>query len=100
MFGIITNMIYVLQEQEPPYRLKIGYSANVQTRVATLAAILPQPVKLVKVMEGELEDEQWLHSHLQGYRVEGTREWYYPTADVLEYLDDGSLETELICGLA
>lgn len=86
-------MIYIIQEEDPPHRIKVGYSANVKVRVATLASILPQKIKLLKVMEGELEDEQCIHSRLAEFRVAGTKEWYHPYADLMDVLDtDGTLE--------
>lgn len=86
-------MIYVLQEQDEPYRIKIGFSDHVKTRIAAWSATLPQKIKVLKTMPGTIEDERWIHSQLKEYRVEGSREWYYPFPEVLDYLDnDGSLD--------
>lgn len=80
-------MIYVLQETDPPYRIKIGYSSNVEKRFAVLSATLPQKIKLLKTMEGQREDEAFFHELLKPFRVQGTREWYYPSPEVLDTLD-------------
>lgn len=80
-------MIYILQELESPYRVKIGYSVDPEKRFATIAGALPQKVVLLRVMEGSIEDERFYHEHFKQHRVEGTREWYYPHVEVLEFID-------------
>lgn len=81
-------MIYFIQEIEPPYRIKIGYSANPKKRIATLAATLPQSINILIVIDGTKEDEYWLHERWKEFRVEGKREWYYPYPELLEEIDN------------
>lgn len=80
-------MVYFIQETEPPYRIKIGYSANPNLRIATLAATLPQKIQILKIMPGDKIDESWLHERWKVYRVEGKREWYYPAFELLADID-------------
>lgn len=84
-------MIYFIQEIEPPFRIKIGYSANPDKRIATLAATLPQLIQILKVIPGDKEDEQWLHERWREFRVNRKREWYYPAPELLEYIDTDNM---------
>jgi len=77
-------MIYFIQEIDPPYRIKIGFSKNPTRRIAVLSAMLPQTVQILKIIEGEQLDEQWLHERWKEYRVYGKREWYYPNPELLD----------------
>lgn len=95
-YNNIGGMIYFIQETEPPFRIKVGYSKTPWKRVKRLASTLPQRIKLLKVKEGEREDEKFLHLKLAEYRVGGTREWFYPAAAALDILDDdGTLDAQV-----
>ena len=80
-------MLYFLQEIEPPHRIKIGFSLNPAKRIAVWSASLPQRLQVLKIIPGDREDESWLHVHWKEFRVEGTREWYYPFPELLDYID-------------
>ena len=80
-------MVYFIQELDPPYRIKIGFSENPNYRIATLAATLPQKIQVLKITEGDRIDESWLHEKWREYRVEGKREWYYPASELLDEID-------------
>jgi hypothetical protein len=80
-------MLYYIQEIEPPFRIKIGFSEKPLDRIATLAATLPQKVQILKITPGEREDESWMHERWRAYRVEGKREWYYPAPELLDEID-------------
>jgi|APGre2960657505_1045072.scaffolds.fasta_scaffold04375_6 hypothetical protein len=85
-------MIYFLQETEPPYRIKIGYSANPTKRIATIAATLPQNVQILKIIEGSREDESFFHYIYKKYRVDGKREWYLPDTELLDIIDTPNIK--------
>lgn len=85
-------MLYFIQETQEPYRIKIGFSKDPHKRIAVLAAMLPQPVRILKIIEGDRVDESWHHDFLRQFRVEGTREWYYPYAELLDFLDTGDVK--------
>lgn len=80
-------MIYFIQEKETPFRIKIGYSKDPEKRVRTIAGTLPQKIILLKIIEGCLEDEQFFHQHFKPFRVPGTKEWYFPEQEVLDFIE-------------
>ena len=84
-------MLYFIQEVDPPHRIKIGYSKDPDRRIAVLAGILPQKIKVLKVIPGEPEDERWHHDFLRPFRVEGTREWYNPEPELLDFIESGDI---------
>jgi len=80
-------MVYVIQEKEAPHRVKIGFSKDADKRIAVLAATLPQQLLVLRIDNGDIEDERFYHEHLKEYRVEGTREWYYPYSELFDFLN-------------
>jgi len=91
-------MIYALQETVRPFRIKLGYSKHPLKRFATIAAALPQEVVFLGWWEGSITDERFYHEHFKEFRVEGTREWYVPDPEILEFLDlniEGRRSTEI-----
>lgn len=63
--------------------IKIGWTARAQDRLRYLVAYVQQDVELVAFRAGTYEDEQEIHGSLVAYRIEGKREFYHPTAEVL-----------------
>ena len=88
-------MIYFIQETEFPNRIKVGYSKDAAKRIAVLGSILPQKIKILRVTEGDRGDEQAIHLGLKPFRVEGTKEWYQPFPEVLEFIESGDFNAIL-----
>jgi hypothetical protein len=80
-------MIYFVQESEYPNRIKIGYSSNPSNRFGIYTSILKQDIKVLKVIEGSIDEEQLIHTELGDYRVHKSREWYYPHKRLLEWIN-------------
>jgi len=85
-------MIYFIQEKEAPFRIKMGFSKNPVKRISVISAYLPQGMKILKVIEGDIEDERWFHNFLRAYRIKGKREWYHPESDFLMFIETGDIK--------
>jgi hypothetical protein len=62
--------------------IKIGSSRNLLVRLRTLVTILPVPLTLLGVMEGDHEEP--CHTLLGAFRSHG--EWFAPSDTVLEFI--------------
>jgi hypothetical protein len=80
-------MIYFIQENEHPYRIKMGFSKNPKKRLSHFSGLMPQKVTLLKIIEGDIEDERFFHLQMKDYRVEGSREWYYPLVGFVDAMN-------------
>lgn len=71
--------------------VKIGLTANIETRLASLRMGSPVPLVLLKAVRGGRTDEAALHSKWGSIRCHG--EWFRATDDLLGSIDniDGAL---------
>ena len=79
-------MIYFIQEQESPYRIKIGYSKNAYKRIREISAGFSQHMTILKIMEGDRADESFFHQMFADCKIDGKREWFYPYGNLLDFL--------------
>jgi hypothetical protein len=92
---ILHAMLYIIQEKDPPHRIKIGFSKDPHKRIQHITAGASQHMIVLKIMEGDIEDEKWLHTFFSGSRVEGKREWYLPTLELREWIDTDNILPDL-----
>jgi hypothetical protein len=62
--------------------IKIGSSRNLPVRLRTLCAMFPVPLKLLGIIEGDVEDR--CHFQLGAFRLRG--EWFTPSEVVLDFI--------------
>ena len=65
--------------------IKIGFSSNVEKRVAALSTACPDELKILKVVRGGQEVEGQIHKKFSRDRVRG--EWFNPSEDLLSYIE-------------
>jgi len=66
--------VYFIQRETGP--IKIGYSANVCARLASLRTSSAERLSLITTMVGDTEDERELHQFFRNCRLAG--EWFSP----------------------
>jgi hypothetical protein len=74
--------VYFLRDAEG--LIKIGWTKNLRKRVAALQVTSSSPLRLIGVVGGGRNTEQWLHARLGEHRVRG--EWFRPSAKLDRYL--------------
>lgn len=67
--------------------VKVGYSANLRKRMTSYGITRKQFYRLLFVVPGTLEDEQCIHAVLRPHRARG-REYYHPSGQVMEFVND------------
>jgi len=63
--------------------VKIGWTQHLHDRLRYLKHHDGQGVEMLAFRFGTYDDEQAIHAGLVAHRIEGRREYYHPTADVL-----------------
>lgn len=63
--------------------IKIGWTTQLHDRLRYLAHYTKQDAELLAFKPGGYDDEQDIHRALVAHRLEGRREYYHPTADVM-----------------
>lgn len=63
--------------------IKIGWTRHFGHRLRMLKHAVNQDVELLAFRRGGYDDEQTIHKSLIPHRIEGKREFYHPTAEVL-----------------
>ena len=77
----LTGCVYFVQgESGGP--IKIGYSADIVTRITKLQKSYPDKLKVLSVIPGDFKTEAAIHKQLAEYRLQG--EWFNPAPAVLE----------------
>lgn len=64
-------MIYFIKSSDS---VKIGYSRDPAGRLKALQTASPLPLEIIRIMEGGLTTEAWLHEHFSSKRLRG--EWF------------------------
>jgi hypothetical protein len=75
--------VYFVQDELTGY-IKIGYAANIPSRVSTLRIGNPHGVRLVGVLNGWKREEQALHDRFREYQRSG--EWFRPARRLVEFI--------------
>lgn len=78
-----TAGIYFIQQGEAG-PIKIGWSRNVRTRIATFQTASPYPLRLLLVLAGEERDERRLHDWFSRERLNG--EWFKSDGEVAAFI--------------
>ncbi len=78
-----TGFIYFIQSEDTR-KIKIGYSVNPTDRVKTLQTGHSCPLRLLKIIPGDMKFERALHRKFFKFRVQG--EWFEPHPDIIEYI--------------
>lgn len=80
----VTEEVYFLQMDNADAYVKIGYSNNINGRVADLQVSSPYDIVLVDRLPGDRELERNLHRRFARYRVRG--EWFRPSQEIFDFL--------------
>ena len=80
-------MIYFAQIDIPNGPVKIGMAKNPEKRVRQLNKNMPWKLKLVKVLNGDYEEEKKIHMRLIRYKIKESngREWF--NSDSLKFIE-------------
>lgn len=68
--------------------IKIGWTRHFGHRLRMLKHAVGQDVELLAFRGGDYDDEQAIHRTLVPHRLQGKREFYHPTAEVLAVVND------------
>lgn len=82
--------VYMIRAGETD-KVKIGFAADVQDRIATLQTAHWERLFLIRTWEGDKVTERWLHQQFAASRIE--REWFVfdPAMMTIETLDLSAL---------
>ena len=73
--------------------IKIGYTKNdVRKRLKQLQTSNPNRLFLLGYVEGDKNDEKMLHKKFSSSIVRINGEWFSPTQDLLDFINDNSLD--------
>lgn len=75
-------MVYFIQY--PSGEIKIGKSVDPKTRIGWFQTTVPQPLKVLGLMEGSIKEEKMLHKKFKHINVRG--EWFLPNEELLEFI--------------
>lgn len=75
--------VYFAQQENGP--IKVGWTTNLEGRLAALRTSASCRIMLLAEIEGDKRTEYYLHNLLSDYRAHG--EWFHPTATVLCFVD-------------
>jgi hypothetical protein len=82
------GFVYVLAAEDRPERVKIGFAANVTSRIRGLQTGCPAPLRLVASVPATTADERRLHHEtFPAYREHG--EWFRREGDVAAWIEAG-----------
>lgn len=68
--------------------IKIGWTTQLHDRLRYLTCYTKQDAELLAFKPGDYDDEQSIHRALVAHRLEGRREYYRPTAEVLAVVNE------------
>jgi hypothetical protein len=66
--------------------IKIGWTRNLPARLRTLSTLCPDPLHILGVIRGDVEDS--CHMRLGAYRIHG--EWFAPSSVVLDFIRENA----------
>lgn len=73
--------VQMLIPGHPFHPVKVGFSADPDTRLSKHYSGGPYPVEILGVWEGALEDEKRFHKRYKAHRLQG--EWFNPTQELM-----------------
>lgn len=65
--------------------IKIGYSKNIKSRLSTIQISIPEKVKLLGFISGDMSKEKELHRLFKYYHVRG--EWFQCNPCIIDYVN-------------
>lgn len=66
--------------------IKIGFSKNIKSRIHTLQTSIPETIRLLGYVAGDMNLEKELHKRFKLLRRKG--EWFYCDKSIIDYLND------------
>lgn len=78
-----SNVVYLIRVKNTTY-YKIGLSIDPSKRLSSIQSSCPLEVEIVKIWDGELDEECRLHNIFGQYRMHG--EWYSLMDNIVESL--------------
>ena len=78
------GFIYAIEAEGREY-IKIGFSTNVERRLAALQTGTPDELRLIAHWPGTLAEERQIHLKLKEWRI--VREWFKASAEVLNIVE-------------
>lgn len=88
----MSGTVYFLADADYQF-MKVGFSRNVQRRLAQIQDGGPLQLFVVDEFPGSVNDERAVHDLLKEYRIRG--EWFQSDA-VLEFLEDAEMARQRI----
>lgn len=83
-------MVYFITDGQ---YIKIGYTKNdAKKRLKQLQTSSPNRLFLLGYIDGDKTIEQNLHKKFYNSIVRINGEWFFPTQDILDYINDNSLD--------
>lgn len=76
--------VYFIQEENDGL-IKIGYSRNPNRRLKSLQTNNPRKLRILKVIDGEMCRETYLHHRCSKFNASG--EWFHPHPELIDYID-------------
>jgi hypothetical protein len=65
--------------------IKIGFSTNIKSRIHTLQTSIPESIKLLGFISGDLKLEKELHKKFKHLKKRG--EWFHCDKSIIDYLN-------------
>lgn len=79
-------MIYFITDTQ---NIKIGYTKNsIEKRLQQLQTSCSNKLYILGWIEGDIDQEQELHKKFSASRIRYNGEWFKPTDDLLQYIND------------
>lgn len=75
-------MIYLVQA-EAGGPIKIGTAVDPERRLDALRGSCPIPLRMLRVLEGDITEELWLHKRFAEHRLHG--EWFEPCDELVAF---------------
>lgn len=77
------TFVYFVQATESR-RIKIGFTARLGKRLLAISTYCPEPVQVIGIMHGTIQDELALHERFKSCRIRG--EWFAETPELTDYI--------------
>jgi len=91
LLGGAASLVYFIRSDDN--RMKIGFTRNLQLRMATLRSVSPRKLELVGFVRGTAKDEKYLHGIFCRLRAVG--EWFWNPDVILRFIKEESEYTFL-----
>jgi len=79
------SYVYFIQSDD---FVKIGFTTNIESRLASLQTSIPNNLQLLGVMFGSVSDEKMLHSKFSDFRVRNNGEWFCLNEEIMGFIKE------------